>query len=314
MRKLSSILLIAVLDSAGNVFADKAFPMQAELVAADVYAIITPSRELPNPENRGWNSNSAFVVTKAGVLLFDTGSSTAIGESIKKLIAGVTNQPVRWIINSHAHGDHWLGNAVFKDTVEAIYASEQVTKNIANEGQTWVDSFMRMTRGATGQSVIVVPDSLVKERTEIVLGGKRVLLFPSGSSHSPGDILMWLPEENVLVAGDVVYSDRMPSTFDSNLSQWINLLDEIKTMQPKAVIPGHGDVTDLQGVIRLRNLLQAFRKAVEQGYNEGKADYEMLPDVTKALSAYKPHYSGLAEKVKRDISQVYLQIEAASFH
>lgn len=164
--------------------ADKAFLMQAELVAADVYAIITPSREFPNPDNHGWNSNSAFVVTKAGVLLFDTGSSTAIGESIKKLIAGVTNQPVRWIINSHAHGDHWLGNAVFKDTVEAIYASEPVTKNIANEGQTWVDSFMRMTRGATGQSVIVVPDSLVKERTEIASGGERVLLFPSGSSHS----------------------------------------------------------------------------------------------------------------------------------
>lgn len=295
-------------------FADKAFPMQAKRVAADVYAIITSSRALPNPENRGWNSNSAFVVTKAGVLLFDTGSSTAIGESIKKVIAGVTNQPVRWIINSHAHGDHWLGNAVFKDTVEAIYASEQVTKIIANEGQTWVDRFMRMTKGATGQSIIVVPDSLVNERTEIVLGSKRVLLFPSGSSHSPGDILMWLPEEKVLVAGDVIYSDRMPSTFDPNLSQWVNLLDKIKTMQPEVVIPGHGNVTDLQGVIRLRNLLQAFWTAVEQAYDEGKTDYEMLPDVTKALSAFKPHYPGLTEKVKRDISQVYLQIEAASFH
>jgi len=314
MRILGIILCINFLFSSGNVFASFTLAMDAKLVAPNVYAIVTPSRELPNPENQGWNSNSAFIVTNAGVILFDTGSSSEIGASIKKVIAEVTDQPVRWIINSHAHGDHWLGNAAFKDTVEAIYATEQVSKNIVSEGKSWVDRFMQMTGGATGLSEVLPPQRLIKERTKIKLGDKEIVLFPSGDSHSPGDILMWLENDKVLISGDVIYSDRMPSTLDSNLTHWIKLLGELEAMQPKVVIPGHGKVTDVEGVIRLKNLLQAFWVAVEEGYDAGKSGYEMVPDVTAALSEFKESYPGLSEKVKRDISKVYLQVEAASFN
>lgn len=309
---LIPLLITGIVLAAGKVIAADEFPMQATSVAPGVYAIITPSRDIPGPENRGWNSNSAFVVTNEGVLLFDTGSSSAIGEAIKKLIAGVTEQPVRWIVNSHAHGDHWLGNGAFRDTVDAIYASEQTTDTIAANGQLWVDRFQQMTEGATGRSEIAVPDTLVSGQTELMLGGVQISLFLSGNSHSPGDVLMWLPGQKVLVSGDVVYSDRMPSTLESDLTRWISLLDEIVAMQPKVVIPGHGSVTDLEGVMRLRDLLQAYWTAVEQGYDAGKTDYEMVPDVITALSAYASYYPGLAEKIQRDISGVYLQVEAAS--
>jgi len=127
-------------------------------------------------------------------------------------------------------------------------------------------------------------------------------------------LLMWLPESRVLVPGDVVYSDRMPSTGESNLRQWIKCLGDIIAMDPAAVIPGHGKVTDLEGVKRLRSLLQAFWAAVAEGYEAGKLDYQMAADVTVALGAYSADFPGLAEKVKRDIQGVYLQVEEASFN
>ena len=299
--------------NASNAFAAFTLPMKAKQIAPNVYAIETPSRELPNPENQGWNSNSAFVVTNSGVILFDTGSSNAIGEAMKKAIAQVTDQPVRWIINSHAHGDHWLGNAAFKDTLEAIYATEQVAKNITSEGKTWVDNFKSLTKGATGESEVLAPEKFINERTNLKLGDKDITLFLSGDSHSPGDILMWLADAKVLITGDVIYSDRMPSTFDSNLPQWIKLLGELEAMQPDVVVPGHGVVTDIEGVTRLKNLLQTFWSAVEAGYEEDKSAYEMAPEVIAAMSKFKSHYPGLEEKVQRDISKVYLQVEAASF-
>ena len=313
MQHLSTIVVVAFVFVISKVQADAVFPMQAEPVAHNVYAIITPARDYPNPENRGWNSNSAFVVTDAGVLLFDTGTSKEIGESIKKVIAGVTDQPVRWIVNSHGHGDHWLGNVAFKDTVENIYASEQVASAVVNDGDIWVDRFKRMTEGATGQTTIFPPNSLVKGPDEFSFGNTHARLFLSGNSHSPGDLLVWLPGQKVLLAGDVVYSDRMPSTMNANVVQWIDFLGELETMQPEVVVPGHGNVTDLEGIRRLRNLLQAFWVAVEKGYDAGKTDYEMLPDVLKALSLFEAQYPGLEEKVRRDISHVYLQVEAASF-
>ena len=279
-------------------YASQSFPMQTKQVAPGIYAVITPSRELPNPENRGWNSNSAFVVTKAGVMVFDTGSSTAIGQALKQTIAGVTSLPVRWIIDSHAHGDHWLGNAAFKNTVKKIFATAEVSRVIQADGSTWIERFNSMTNGATGESQILPPNTLIKQRTEFSPGGRKMILFPSGNSHSPGDLLLWLPEDNVLISGDVVYSDRMPSTFDSNLAQWIQLLRELEKLQPVVVIPGHGEVTNVKGVAHLRKLLTSFWQAVEKGYQQGKSDYEMLPDVIQALAPFRARYPGLEDKIK----------------
>ncbi len=291
------------------------YPLQPRKVAEGVYAVVTPTRELPNPQNKGWNSNSAFVVTGAGVLVFDTGSSEAIGEALRRAIARVTDQPVRWVVTSHAHGDHWLGNAALAGPGVELIASPGVAQRIRSEGGRWVADFRRMTGGATGESRVIAPTTLIGGRSERDLGGTRAVFIPSGGAHSPGDLLVWLPERGVLLAGDVVYSDRMPSTFDGDVRRWIALLEELQALEPapRVVVAGHGEVTDLRGVRRLHDLLAALWQAVRAGYDRGLAGYEMLPQVRAALAAYRPQYPGLDEKLQRDIGHVYLQVEAAAF-
>lgn len=291
------------------------YAMQPQRVAEGVYAVVTPTRELPNPHNKGWNSNSAFVVTDAGVLVYDTGSSAAIGQALRRAIARVTDRPVRWVVASHAHGDHWLGNAAFAGPQVEIIASSEVAARIRADGARWVADFARMTEGATGESRVVPPTTTIDTRTARALGGTRVVFIPSGGAHSPGDLLVWLPERGVLLAGDVVYSDRMPSTFDGDVHRWIALLEELQRLEPApaVVVAGHGQVTDLQGVRRLHDLLADLWQAVHAGYEQGLAGYEMLPQVREALAAYRPHYPGLDEKLRRDIGRVYLQVEAAAF-
>ncbi|MFO7602352.1 MAG: MBL fold metallo-hydrolase [Gammaproteobacteria bacterium] len=312
-KKYSIVLLLSALCAPFSLLATDDFVMQAQVVAPGVYAVIPPTRELPNPDNRGWNANSAFVVTKQGVLLFDSGSSTHIGAALKKTIATVTNKPVRWIVNSHAHGDHWLGNAAFEDTAERIYASPTVIEQIRAEGSNWVNSFNSMTRGATGDSKIVVPTHPVEAKIRERLGGTTFVLLPSGDSHSPGDLLLWLPESRVLLSGDVVYSDRMPSTNNSNLQQWIRLLPELVQLKPAAVIPGHGTVTDVNGITLLHDLLSALWQAVAEGVERGLAAYETVPLVRDKLAQYESAYAGMDEKLARDVPRVYLQVEAAMF-
>lgn len=312
MRRL--VVIISILCAMpGTVYAEFEYPMQARAVAENVYAIVTPSRDLPNAENGGWNSNSAFVVTSSGVLLFDSGSSAGIGRAIRETIAGVTAQPVRWIVNSHAHGDHWLGNAAFADSVEQIFASTEVTAAIRTGGSTWVKQFDGMTGGITGESRILPPDTIVEQPMDLSLGGEDFRFMLSGGSHSPGDVMLWLPRQRILIAGDVVYSDRMPSTNAGDLQQWIDTLDRLRQLQPRAVIPGHGAVTDMAGIERLHALLSALWSAVEAGVDEGLSDYEMLPQVSEALASFQPYYPGLDDKLKRDLSHVYLQVEAAAF-
>ena len=312
-RRLVFVIASLTILPVTSVQAASPISMQPEQVAEGIYVVSPPTRELPNPQNRGWNSNSAFVVTGKGVLVVDTGSSTEIGEALKTAIAGVTDQPVRWILNTHAHGDHWLGNAAFEDSVEKIYATQSVIDQIRAQGENWVANFKRLTDGATGNSRIVAPDTAINSRQELQAGNKTIVLFPSGDSHSPGDLLLWLPDDRVLISGDVIYSDRMPSTNNSNLQQWIKLLPELEQLQPEAVIPGHGNVTDVRGIERLHELLTALWQAVEEGVNAGLAAYETVPLVRDKLDDFAGDYPGMDEKLARDVPRVYLQVEAATF-
>jgi glyoxylase-like metal-dependent hydrolase (beta-lactamase superfamily II) len=297
--KSSGIILVALLSALpGYSFGEFDYPMQAERIADNVYAILTPTRELPNPENGGWNSNSAFVITGEGVVLFDSGSSTEIGRAINKTISGVTQQPVRWIVNSHAHGDHWLGNAAFEDSVEGIYASPEVIDAIDGGGQGWVHSFSRMTGGITGDSEIRLPDQVVEQRTQLSLGATELVLLPGANSHSPGDLMLWLPAQKVLISGDVVYSDRMPSTNAGNLQSWIALLQELQELQPEVVVPGHGTVTDVSGIRRLQALLLAIWEAVEEGVDGGVSDYEMLPPGERRAKLVQSRVAGTRRKTE----------------
>ena len=311
MKRLFVSWLLIV--SSFNCHADYLSSMKATAVADAVYAILTPARDIPNPENRGWNSNSAFVVTKTGVLVVDTGSSAEIGNALKQTIRQVTDKPVKWIVNSHAHGDHWLGNIAFKESNPVIYATSTVNDLTKSEGATWVENFKRLSEGATGDTPLLLPNKIIDERTELLLDETKIVLFPSGDSHSPGDLITWLPEQRILISGDVVYSDRMPTTSASNLSQWIMMLDELQQLDPVAVIPGHGDVTDVEGLRRLHALLSGIRKEVQKGYEAGLSDYEMLPAVVESLQQYEEYYPGFKDKLGSDISHVYLQIEAAEF-
>ena len=313
MKIITNLLVLIALLSTKIALAEFNYSMHPEKVAENVYAILTPTRDFPNPENGGWNSNSAFVITDEGVLLFDTGSSAAIGQALRDTIATVTDKPVRWIVNSHAHGDHWLGNVAFVDTVKTIYATTTVTGLIENDGQRWVANFKEMTNGLTGESRIVKPTLTVDERLELNLGGTQMALMQSGGSHSPGDLMLWLPKQKVLIAGDVVYSDRMPSTNAGDLNQWIDTLGFLQNLNPKVVIPGHGKLTDQQGLIQLQSLFRALWMAVAKGIDEGMSDFEMLPQISQALDSFKPLYPGLEDKLKRDLSHVYLQVEEASF-
>lgn len=126
---------------------DASIVFKPTAITENVYSIVSPSLGLPTPENKGWNSNSHFVVTEKGVLLIDTGSSESIGKAIRTAIKTVTDQPVRWVINSHSHADHWLGNAAFNDKGTEIITSNQALTTMKGHGPGAVKFYSKVTKG-----------------------------------------------------------------------------------------------------------------------------------------------------------------------
>lgn len=315
MTRLLPWLPIWILWSA-QVFAAAApedYPMTARQVAPGVYAVLTPARDLPNPENLGWNANMAFVVTGDGVLVVDTGSSEAMGVALRNTIRMVTDQPVRWIVNTHSHGDHWLGNHAFAADEPQIMAGSAASERMRDQADGWIDSFNEMTGGATGRSRTLFPDRAVDEPTERMLGDLRVVLLPSGDSHSPGDVVVWLPENRVLIPGDVVYTDRAPSVWDGRVARWIEFLDTLMALEPAVVIPGHGRIEGPETLARLQGYLTALWAAVEEGVQQGLPAFETVPIVRDRMAEIVVDYPGFEDKVNRSVAHMYAEVEDSVF-
>ena len=290
------------------------FGMQVEQLAEGVYAIVSPARGFPDAENLGWNSNTAFVVTSDGVVMFDTGSSEQIGKALRDQIRSVTDQPVRWIINSHVHGDHWLGNSAFMaDEPEQIIASDITIKLMHEQGAEWLSRFNSMTDGAIGEFELVPARDAVTESASYQFADVEAYILRSERSHAPGDIALWLPAQRVLLAADVIYTERGPATFDSNVQGWIAMLDEMLALEPEVVLPGHGPVGGIEAVQNMRDFFQTLWDIVEQGYEAGMMDFEIAAQAREQMADFEAIYPGMSESLGETISHVYLQVEAALF-
>jgi glyoxylase-like metal-dependent hydrolase (beta-lactamase superfamily II) len=294
--------------------ADNPFGMQVEQLADGVYAIVSPARGFPDADNQGWNSNTAFVVTGDGVLMFDTGSSERIGEALRDQIRTVTDQPVRWVINSHVHGDHWLGNSAFMaDEPEQIIASDITIALMQEQGAEWLRRFNTMTDGAIGDFDLLPARDAVTESGSHQFADLEAYILRSERSHAPGDIALWLPAQRVLLAADVIYTERGPATFDSNVQGWIAMLDEMLALEPDVVLPGHGPAGGVETVQNMRNYFQTLWDIVEAGYEAGMMDHEIAVQAREQMADFEAIYPGMSDSLGESVSHVYLQVEAALF-
>jgi len=275
-------------------------------ITQNVYSIVSPSKGLPTPENKGWNSNIHFVVTGKGVLLFDTGSSETIGEKIKKAIKTVTNQPVCWIINSHSHADHWLGNAAFSDTVEII-SSNEAHKTMKKYGLEDVEFYSQVTKGTIGTTKLVFPTVLLTQGKKRKFGTIDVEFIFSKNGHSPGDILMWLPKQKIIFGGDVLSSDWMPMISDyKNVPNLISTLNAIANLNPKIVLTGHGKSTTIESVKRDADFLSSIWKQVKTDFEKGKNSNEILEEIKVKLGPKYNHlYKDFNSEIKRHVNLMY---------
>jgi len=288
---------------AANTFFDFSVIQNTE----NVYSIISPAYGRPSPENRGWNSNSHFIVTEKGVLVFDTGSSELIGNAIIKAIKSVTDQPVRWVVNSHSHADHWLGNAAFANAGAEVLSTRPSMTAMKDNGQKVVDAFARMTEGATGATHIYYPTSFLIQREQRNIGGMDVEFIFSNDGHSPGDVLMWLPKQKIIFGGDVLSSDWMPiMTPSGNIPNLIETLNAVIKLNPAIVLPGHGKVTTDKSVIRDVQFLTSVWQQVKEGHANGIKSVDITAQVINKLGPqYRELYKDLDSNIEYLVKMMY---------
>ncbi len=250
-------------------------------------------------KNGGNIANITFMTTGEGVMLFDTGPSRIYGEELKVAIASVTDEPVARVFVSHAHPDHYLGSQVFEDLpIESLPVVRDV---IADIGDLFTDNMYRLVDVWMRGTRTVVPTKVISASREKM--GRRDLEFMALAGHSQGDLAIYDHGEQLLLAADLVFMDRAPTTPHADLDVWRGSLDRLQDLPLKVVVPGHGPVTkDTSAIEQTRSYLDwletALRDAAERGLSEAEA-IDLPID---------PQFDGMAvvrEEFVRSISHLY---------
>jgi len=194
--------------------------------------------------NKGFMSNAGFVVTNDGVVVFDALGTPALGHAMITAIRKVTLQPIKRIVVSHYHADHIYGlqelkaqgvetwaHAKARDYLTSGQAVERLAQRRADLGP-WVDEKTR----------VVPPDVWLDGDTDFRIGGVTFRLLYSGGAHSPEDMLMYVVDDRVLYAGDLIFAGRLPFVGNADSRGWLTAMGKMLGLSPPplVVIPGHG--------------------------------------------------------------------------
>ncbi|MGA8785467.1 MAG: MBL fold metallo-hydrolase [Polaromonas sp.] len=229
-------------DLTGGAIASAVAPaMAAQRVSSSAWYVEGLSA-LGSSANQNFISNAAFVVTPAGVVVIDALGSPALAERLMVEIRKVTPLPVTHVIVTHYHADHIYGLQAFKARGARIVAQragmEYLNSDTArlrleasrHDLAPWIDE----------QTQVVPADEWIEGPKELMVGGMRFLLQPVGPSHTPEDMVVYLPQEKVLFAGDVVFRSRIPFVGQADSGHWIKSLESLLTFDASVIVPGHG--------------------------------------------------------------------------
>jgi glyoxylase-like metal-dependent hydrolase (beta-lactamase superfamily II) len=300
------LIIYLTLASITTSFSQSRFSYDVEKVVPDVYLL------KPTISDYRWvTSNIAVIVNNEDVFVVDSGLLPSAGEEAIKEIKKITNLPVRYLFNTHWHGDHWQGNAAFAKEypgVEIITTAENL-KMISRNGMVWAtklyDRYLdyyvnKYTEGvqsktlddkALSDSEIVelqkgldqvkldlgemksleplFPSTTYSDKMTIKSGDREIQLYYLGIGNTPGDGVVYLPKEKVLISGDLVV---YPSPYESGMfsPEWLETSKKLAEFDYSFLLPGHGAVLKEHKYLNYLNSLYAeIIKEVSDAYASG---------------------------------------------
>jgi glyoxylase-like metal-dependent hydrolase (beta-lactamase superfamily II) len=310
-RRIVAVLIVAL--AAAQAQAEEGPAMVAQQVSASAWYVEGVSA-LGSPANQNFISNAAFVVTPAGVVVIDALGSPALAERLVAEIRKVTPKPITHVIVTHYHADHIYGLQTFKALGARIIAHGEAREYLNSETARLrlEASRQELAPWVNADTHLVEADEWIEGDKDLTIGGVQFKLKQVGPSHTPEDMVIYLPSEKVLFAGDLVFRSRIPYVGKADSRHWIAALDALLRFDAKIIVPGHGPLSrEAQKDMKLtRDYLAYLRTTMEKAaknldpFEEAYAatdwsEFEHLPlfRVANRMNAYNT-YLLLEEEVK----------------
>ncbi|KIN61063.1 Metallo-beta-lactamase family protein [Sulfitobacter noctilucae] len=262
----------------------------------------------PTYENAGHNNNLSFIVTGDGVVVINGGASYGLAQALHDEIKAITDQPVKLVFNENGQGHAILGNNYWTDLGVPVVAHVDAAHEVEEYGGSILSNMQRYNRDRAEGTVLQGPTETFEDDYTVEMGDFRIEARYLGPAHSPGDIVIWLAEQELVIAGDMAFHERMLPIFeDTDTAAWLETWDAaFEPLQATYVIPGHGHPTNMDQVRRYtKDYLIDLRTSVGAHLDAGGGLAEAY---YVDQSAYR-HLDTFEELATKNAGRVFEQME-----
>lgn len=223
--------------------------------------------------------NQGWVVFKDFVLVIDANFPNQ-ADKVIEIIRKHTDKPIRYVFDTHYHGDHADGNQRYIDIGAIAVASEPSRELFDTKGIAGFEKSQDEKPDEYGPLKYEKPSLYFPKKLVLDDGTQRVELLYFGHAHTAGDAIAWLPKHGVAFTGDACVNGAFNYTGDSNTSSWIQVLNEMAKLPIKTIAPGHGETADKSLISTQKRYFVELRQAIQQGIDGGKS----LDEIKKSVS------------------------------
>lgn len=262
----------------------------------------------PTFENAGHNNNLSFIITGDGVIVINGGGSYQLAAALHDEIKAVTEQPVKLVFNENGQGHAMLGNSYWVEHGVDIIAHVDAAAAFEERGAQSLRAAQTRLKERANKTSVTLPTQTFETTYAVNMGGVDIKALYLGPAHSPGDIVIWLPQQSLVIAGDMAFHERMLPIFEHTMTaDWIETWEnEFEALNATYVIPGHGHPTNMDQVRRYtRDYLIYLREKIGAHLDAG-GDLAEAYYVDQTPYAHLDTFEELATK---NAGRVYEQME-----
>jgi len=262
----------------------------------------------PTYENSGHNNNLSFIITGEGVVVINGGGAYVLAEALHDEIKVRTDEPVVLVVNENGQGHAMLGNSYWAEQGVPIIAHEDAAVEFEERGFRILEAMQTLNRDKAEGTFLQGPTETFSDEYIVELGDYRIEVRYLGPSHSAGDVVVWLPQQDLVIAGDMAFHERMLPIFEDTYTlDWLETWDtEFEALNATYVIPGHGHPTNMDQVRRYtKGYLEYLRGKIGELIDNGDG----LAEAYYVDQSPYIHLDTFEELATKNAGRVYEQME-----
>jgi quinoprotein relay system zinc metallohydrolase 2 len=252
-------------------------------------------------------ANLGFVVGSRCVAVIDTGGSVRTGRALREAIRARTRLPVCYVIDTHVHVDHVLGNLAFKPDAAKFVGHASLAGALSRSRALLLREYAADFDAPASADQIIAPDVAVADSLELDLGERKLALKSWPKAHTDCDLTVVDETSGTLFAGDLLFRERIPAV-DGSAIGWLAVIDALAKLRVRHVVPGHGPIAnEVRGALAperryLQLLVDGVRAAIAGG--------ESMSDATAQVGiGEKPHWRLWDSAHAHNVARVYQELE-----